>query len=118
MQHVNQYVLALTLLVPLSTPGRAETPQPGQTLQRDLGGWVNDAKALVERELRLPPGYRLQWTGQYEFMETMQARMAWVVPLTLLLVVFLLRRAMRGWSQTGLVLTSLPFAFGTRPPST
>jgi Cu(I)/Ag(I) efflux system membrane protein CusA/SilA len=78
--------------------------------QRDLGGWVNDAKQLVERELSLPPGYRLQWTGQYEFMEEMQARMSWVVPLTLLLVIFLLRRAMRGWAQTGLVLTSLPFA--------
>ncbi|MBK9072498.1 MAG: efflux RND transporter permease subunit [Myxococcales bacterium] len=78
--------------------------------KRDLGGWVNDAKQLVGRELSLPPGYRIQWTGQYEFMEEMQSRMAWVVPLTLLLVIFLLRMGMRGWSQTGLVLTSLPFA--------
>ena len=78
--------------------------------KRDLGGWVHDAKQLVDGELSLPPGYRLQWTGQYEFMEEMQARMTWVVPLTLLLVIFLLRRAMRGWAQTGLVLTSLPFA--------
>ena len=78
--------------------------------QRDLGGWVSDAKELVSRELALSPGYRLQWTGQYEFMEEMQGRMAWVVPLTLLFVVFLLRRGMRGWAQTGLVLTSLPFA--------
>jgi Cu(I)/Ag(I) efflux system membrane protein CusA/SilA len=78
--------------------------------KRDLGGWVSDAKALVGHELSLPPGYRLQWTGQYEFMEEMQGRISWVVPLTLLLVVFLLRRAMRGWAQTGLVLTSLPFA--------
>jgi len=78
--------------------------------KRDLGGWVNDAKQLVTRELSLPAGYRLQWTGQYEFMEEMQARMTWVVPLTLLLVIFLLRRAMRGWAQTGMVLSSLPFA--------
>jgi copper/silver efflux system protein len=78
--------------------------------KRDLGGWVNDAKQLVGRELSLPPGYRIQWTGQYEFMEEMQSRMMWVVPLTLLLVIFLLRMGMRGWSQTGLVLTSLPFA--------
>jgi Cu(I)/Ag(I) efflux system membrane protein CusA/SilA len=78
--------------------------------KRDLGGWVSDAKELVARELTLPPGYRLQWTGQYEFMEEMQARITWVVPLTLLLVIFLLRRGMRGWAQTGLVLTSLPFA--------
>jgi Cu(I)/Ag(I) efflux system membrane protein CusA/SilA len=78
--------------------------------KRDLGGWVSDAKELVARELSLPPGYRLQWTGQYEFMEEMQGRISWVVPLTLLLVIFLLRRGMRGWAQTGLVLTSLPFA--------
>ena len=78
--------------------------------KRDLGGWVSDAKELVARELSLPPGYKLQWTGQYEFMEEMQGRISWVVPLTLLLVVFLLRRGMRGWAQTGLVLTSLPFA--------
>ena len=43
-------------------------------------------------------------------MEAMQSRMAWVVPLTLLLVIFLLRLGLRGWSQTGLVLTTLPFA--------
>jgi Cu(I)/Ag(I) efflux system membrane protein CusA/SilA len=78
--------------------------------KRDLGGWVNDAKALVQQRLSLPAGYRLQWTGQYELMEEMQARMAWVVPLTLLMVVYLLRRGLRGWAQTGLVLTSLPFA--------
>lgn len=78
--------------------------------KRDLGGWVNEAKRLVAQQLSLPPGYRLQWTGQYEFMAEMQTRMAWVVPLTLLLVVYLLRRGMRGWAQTGLVLTSLPFA--------
>ncbi len=78
--------------------------------KRDLGGWVNDAKKLVGERLTLPPGYRLQWTGQYEFMEEMQERMAWVIPLTLLLVIFLLRQGMRGWAQTSLVLTSLPFA--------
>jgi len=78
--------------------------------QRDLGGWVNDAKELVREQLDLPPGNRLAWTGQYEFMEEMQDRMMWVVPLALVLVIALLRFAMRGWPQTLLVLTSLPFA--------
>ena len=77
---------------------------------RDLGGWVNDAKQVVADNLSLPAGYRLTWTGQYEFMEEMLARMAWVVPLVLLLVIVLLRLAMRGWAQTAFVLTSLPFA--------
>ncbi len=78
--------------------------------QRDLGGWVKDAKALVAQELDLPAGNRLVWTGQYEFMEEMQDRMMWAVPLALCLVIALVRLAMRGWSQTLLVVLSLPFA--------
>jgi DNA invertase Pin-like site-specific DNA recombinase len=78
--------------------------------QRDLGGWVNDAKKVVADTVRVPPGYRLMWTRQYEFQEEMEARMAWVLPLALVLVVLLLRLAMRGSAQTSLVLTSLPFS--------
>jgi Cu(I)/Ag(I) efflux system membrane protein CusA/SilA len=77
--------------------------------ERDLGGWVDEAKALVEERIDLPPGYRLAWTGQYEHMEIMLDRMSWVVPISLLLVLALLRFAMRGWAQTWLVMTSLPF---------
>ena len=78
--------------------------------QRDLGGWVADAKALVATKLKLPPGYRLQWTGQYEFLAQMEARLRYIIPLTLVLVVALLYLSMRGWPQTLLVLSSLPFA--------
>jgi copper/silver efflux system protein len=78
--------------------------------QRDLGGWVDDAKAVVASQLTLPAGYRLQWTGQYEFLEEMEARLRYVIPLTLVLVVALLYMAMQGWPQTFLVLSSLPFA--------
>jgi Cu(I)/Ag(I) efflux system membrane protein CusA/SilA len=78
--------------------------------QRDLGGWVNDAKRLVFQRLDLPPGFRLQWTGQYEFMAEMEARLRTVIPLTLILVVVLLYLSLRGWAQTWLVLLSLPFA--------
>ncbi|MDA1372691.1 MAG: efflux RND transporter permease subunit [Proteobacteria bacterium] len=78
--------------------------------ERDLGGWVNDAKAVVAQQLELPAGFRLQWTGQYEFMAEMEARLQTVIPLTLILVVGLLFLAMRGWPQTWLVLLTLPFA--------
>jgi Cu(I)/Ag(I) efflux system membrane protein CusA/SilA len=71
---------------------------------------VNDAKAIVASQLKLPAGYRLQWTGQYEFLEQMEARLRYIVPLTLVLVVGLLYFSMRGWPQTWLVLASLPFA--------
>jgi copper/silver efflux system protein len=78
--------------------------------QRDLGGWVDDAKALVAARLTLPAGYRLQWTGQYEFLAQMEARLRYIIPLTFVLVVGLLYLSMRGWPQTFLVLLSLPFA--------
>jgi Cu(I)/Ag(I) efflux system membrane protein CusA/SilA len=78
--------------------------------QRDLGGWVDDAKAVVAAQLTLPAGYRLQWTGQYEFLEEMEGRLRFIIPLTFVLVVGLLYLAMRGWPQTFLVLSSLPFA--------
>lgn len=78
--------------------------------QRDLGGWVKDAKQLVQERLKLPADYRLQWTGQYEFMADMEARMRVVLPITLALIVVLLYLSLRGWGQTWLVLLSLPFA--------
>lgn len=81
------------------------------TSQRDLGGWVTEAKARVASRLTLPTGYRVVWTGQYEFMTQMEERMRYVLPITLALIVILLHMSMRGWQQTSLVLMSLPFAF-------
>jgi copper/silver efflux system protein len=78
--------------------------------QRDLGGWVKDAKALVQERLAVPAGFRLQWTGQYEFLADMEARMRFVLPLTFALIVALLYLSLRGWPQTLLVILSLPFA--------
>lgn len=78
--------------------------------QRDLGSWVDDAKQLVARQLTLPHGARLQWTGQYEFMAQMEERLRVVLPLTFLLIVALLYLSLQGGAQTALVLLSLPFA--------
>ncbi|MDQ1831637.1 efflux RND transporter permease subunit [Massilia scottii] len=78
--------------------------------ERDLGGWVTDAKALVAGQLTLPPGYRIEWTGQYEFMAEMEQRLRIMLPVTLALIVGLLYLSLRGWPQTFLVLLSIPFA--------
>lgn len=80
------------------------------TAQRDLGGWVDDAKRVVAERVEVPPGYRLQWTGQYEFMAELTSRLQTVVPLTVVLVGILLYLSMGGWQQTLLVMLSLPFA--------
>jgi Cu(I)/Ag(I) efflux system membrane protein CusA/SilA len=78
--------------------------------ERDLGGWVEDAKSLVADRFELPAGFRIQWTGQYEFMEDMQARMRIALPVTALLIVALLYLSLRGWMQTARVLLSVPCA--------
>ncbi len=77
---------------------------------RDIGGYVADAKAAVARSMRLPPGYFLKWTGQYEFLERIQARMKIVVPVTLLIVFLILYLNFRGITQALLVMASVPFA--------
>lgn len=78
--------------------------------KRDLGGWVEDARRRVAGEFQLPAGYRLEWTGQYEFMAETTERLRLMIPLTLLLIVALLYLALRGWGQTLLVMLGVPFA--------
>lgn len=77
---------------------------------RDTGGYVADAKAAVERELHLPPGTWLQWTGQYEYLERMQERMKLVLPLTLAIIFVLLYIAMRSTAKVMLVMASVPLS--------
>ena len=77
---------------------------------RDVGGYVKDAKNAVAQNLKLPTGYYLKWTGQYEFLERIQALMKVVVPLTLLIIGLVLYLNFRGVAQTLIVMLSVPFA--------
>ncbi len=77
---------------------------------RDIGGYVKKAKEKVDRELKLEPGTFLKWTGQYEFLERIQARMKIVVPLTLLLIFLILYLNFKGLTQALIVMLSVPFA--------
>src|SRR6185369_17111838 len=77
---------------------------------RDQGGYVADAKVAVARAIELPPGYSLKWTGQYELLERVRSRMAFVLPLTLAIVFVILYLNFRGVAQTLVVMTAVPFA--------
>ncbi len=77
---------------------------------RDVGGYVRDAQNIVDREVTLPPGYRLQWSGQYEAMERVKARLKVVVPLTLAIIALLLYLNFMNLVEVGIVMLSLPFA--------
>ena len=76
----------------------------------DVGGYVEAAKLAAAREVKLPPGYFLKWTGQYELLERVRLRMAWILPLTLGIVFFILYTNFKGAAQTLIVMTSVPFA--------
>ncbi|HET9951789.1 MAG TPA: efflux RND transporter permease subunit [Candidatus Eisenbacteria bacterium] len=78
--------------------------------KQDIGGYVDDAKRAVEREIRLPAGYSLKWTGQYELLESMQQRMRFLIPLTIVLILLLLYLNFGNLAQSLIVLCSVPFA--------
>ncbi|MFQ1707033.1 efflux RND transporter permease subunit [Aeromonas veronii] len=77
---------------------------------RDIGSFVDEAKAEVNKQLVLPAGYALTWSGQYEYMERAKARLAYVVPLTVAIIVLLLYLAFRRFQEVLLILTTLPLA--------
>ena len=78
--------------------------------KRDIGGYVDAAKRAVAKEMKLPPGYSLKWTGQYELLQQMQGRMKFLVPLTLVIVLLLLYMSFGNLTESLIVLCSVPFA--------
>jgi cobalt-zinc-cadmium resistance protein CzcA len=77
---------------------------------RDVGGFVADAQRAVHEQIQLPPGYWLQWGGQFENIERAQRRLLLVVPLSLGLITGLLFLAYRTAGDTLVVLASVPMA--------
>jgi Cu(I)/Ag(I) efflux system membrane protein CusA/SilA len=76
----------------------------------DLGGYVERARRAVAREVKLPEGVSIVWSGQYEHMERANRRLAVVVPLTLALIFILLYLHFRNMTETAIVMATLPFA--------
>jgi Cu(I)/Ag(I) efflux system membrane protein CusA/SilA len=76
----------------------------------DLGGYVERARQAVASEVDLPPGYSIQWSGQYEYMERAMERLAVVIPVTLVLIVLLLFLNFKGIAEVLIVLGTLPVA--------
>ena len=77
---------------------------------RDLGSFVKDAKAALDKELQLPAGYSLTWSGQFEYFERAAKRLSYVVPMTLGIIFILLFLAFKRIAPAILILGSLPFA--------
>ncbi len=77
---------------------------------RDIGGYVKEARKLVREKLVLPPGYVLQWSGQYENMIRVSQRLKVVVPITLVLIFVLLFANTRSAFKTLIVMLAVPFS--------
>lgn len=76
---------------------------------RDIGSYVVDAKQMVEGMVRLPVGYTMAWSGQYEYMERARAKMRLVIPATIAIVFLLLYLNFRNTTETMIVMLSVPF---------
>jgi len=77
---------------------------------RDIGGYVDEAKKVVAEKIKLPQGYTLVWSGQYEYLQRAKERLIYVVPLTLLIIFVLLYLNFQSIAKTLIVLLSVPFA--------
>jgi Cu(I)/Ag(I) efflux system membrane protein CusA/SilA len=77
---------------------------------RDLGGYVAEARAVVDRDVPLPPGYSRQWSGTFEYLERTEERLKLVLPITGLLIILLLYMGTGSWFRVGVILLAVPFS--------
>jgi len=77
---------------------------------RDQSGYIEEAGRLLREKVKLPTGYAISWSGQYEAMQRVRERLLVVVPLTLFLILFLLYLNTRSVTKTLIVLLAVPFS--------
>ncbi|NTU43134.1 MAG: efflux RND transporter permease subunit, partial [Nitrospirales bacterium] len=79
------------------------------TSVKDLGGYIEKAKDRIA-SMKIPAGYRLQWSGEYEYMVKTRERLRIVIPLTLFIIFLLIYLNTRSWAKTIIVLLAVPFS--------
>jgi Cu(I)/Ag(I) efflux system membrane protein CusA/SilA len=77
---------------------------------RDIGSYVAEAQLMVAQMVAMPPGYRIVWSGQYEYMQRAAAKLRLVIPATLSIIFLLLYLNFRSVAESLIVMLSLPFA--------
>jgi Cu(I)/Ag(I) efflux system membrane protein CusA/SilA len=77
---------------------------------RDIGGYVEEAKKAVREQVKLPTGYSIVWSGQYENMARVQERMKIILPITIMLIFILLYMNTQNTFKTVLVMLAVPFS--------
>jgi Cu(I)/Ag(I) efflux system membrane protein CusA/SilA len=77
---------------------------------RDLSSAVRDMQQVVASEVKLPPGYSVSWSGQFEYLERATAKLKIVVPVTLAIIFVLLYFTFKRFDEAALIMATLPFA--------
>ena len=77
---------------------------------RDVGGFVDEASSAVARNVSMPQGYYVQWSGQFENQISAKKRLELVIPIVLLIILILLYRTYNSWKEAAHVLLAVPFA--------
>ncbi len=77
---------------------------------RDLGSYVEEAQRVVNEQVKLPPGYSIAWSGQYEYMVRAKERLTVAVPFTLVIIVLLLYLNFRNLTEVLIIMGTLPMA--------
>jgi Cu(I)/Ag(I) efflux system membrane protein CusA/SilA len=76
----------------------------------DVGTYVQRAKRAIEDHIEIPAGFSLTWSGQFEYMQRAKARLAKIIPMTLLIIVLLLYLNFKRLTEVAIVLGTLPFS--------
>ena len=77
---------------------------------RDQESYITEAGRLLTEKVKLPPGYAISWSGQYEALQRVKEKLIWVVPLTLMLILFLLYLNTRSLTKTLIIILAVPFS--------
>jgi Cu(I)/Ag(I) efflux system membrane protein CusA/SilA len=80
------------------------------TGESDIGGFVESAKSIVSKSVKLTQGYTLVWTGQYENIIRVRERMKFVIPITLFIIFFLIYINTKSYTKTFIVMCAVPFS--------
>jgi Cu(I)/Ag(I) efflux system membrane protein CusA/SilA len=77
---------------------------------RDVGSYVEEAQQRVSQQVKLPSGYAINWSGQFEYMLRAKEQLRFVVPVTLALIVLLLYLSFRNFTEVLMIMVALPLA--------
>ena len=106
----------VTMHYVLGPPGiKSENARPNAWVYVDISGidvgtYVQNAQKAVAEQVKIPPGYTVTWSGQYEYMQRAQQRLLYVVPFTILIIFVILYLNTGSVIKTGIVFLALPFA--------